>query len=61
MTSKALISSGAGAANSIVPDFARYPALPTALLEHGFSLEETTKVLAGNRIRVFHAVKAASG
>jgi len=49
---------GAGAAEAIMPDFRRYPALATALLDRGLGETEAAKVLGGNWLRCFTAVRA---
>jgi len=50
---------GAGAAQAILPDFTRYPALATALFERGLGEDEAAKVLGGNWLRCFAAARAA--
>ena len=40
---------------SVLPDYDRLPALAEALLQAGFSPDETAKILGGNYRRVFEA------
>ena len=48
----------AGAAERVMPDFARHPNLTRALRDRGMSAGEVEQICAGNWLRVFSAARA---